>query len=186
MMEEWHTDQTPADAPLRHCRRLRRHELRRVAGRRRHRRRRRTPPWAAADEGRRAELPGRGHRGLSGLQLGPGQRRRRRGSATSAPPRRRAWSARSPTGSRSPRSSSTRWGSRSRTPRSSSARRTSSARASAPSSGRTSCRREVVETKLRDAAGRGPARQVALGAVARRAGGRRGLHGAAGAGGDAA
>ena len=42
-------------------------------------------------------------------------------------------------------------GSRSRTPRSSSARRTSSARAWAPSSGRTSCRREVVETKLRDA-----------------------------------
>ena len=45
---------------------------------------------------------------------------------------------------------------------------------------------EVVETKLRDARGRGPARQVAVGAGTRRAGGRRGLHGAAGAGGDAA
>ncbi len=63
------------------------------------------------------------------------------GSATCAPPPRRAWSARWPTGSRSPRCSSIRWASRSRTPRSSSARRTSSARVSAPSSGRTSCRR---------------------------------------------
>ena len=45
---------------------------------------------------------------------------------------------------------------------------------------------EVVETKLRDAEVAGRLGQVAVGARARRAGRRRGLHGAAGAGRDAA
>ena len=116
-------------------------EFRRVASRSGLRRRRRAPPRAAADEGRRAELPARCDGGLPALHVGAVPWRAAAGSATSVPPRRPAWSARWPTGSRSPRCSSTRWASRSRTPRSSSARRTSSARVSAPSSGRTSCRR---------------------------------------------
>ena len=73
------------------------------------------------------------------------------GSATSAPQRKRAWSARWPTGSRSPRCSSIRWVSRSRTPRSSSARRTNSARVSGAFVRENFMSPEVVETKLRDA-----------------------------------
>ena len=79
----------------------------------------------------------------------------------SGQPPRRAWSARWPTGSRSPRCSNIHWVSRSRTPRSSSARRTSSARVWALRPGELHVPGGGGDQAARRA-GRGPARQVAV------------------------
>ena len=75
--------------------------------------------------------------------------RRAPGPATSRRPPRRAWSARSPTGSRSPRSSGTRSACPSRTPRSSPPRRTSSASRLGEFVGENFLSAEVVRQRLR-------------------------------------
>ena len=91
----------------------------------------------------------------------------RRGSATSGPAPRRRWSARSPTGSPSPRCSATRSGCRSRTRRSSPSARTRSAAASASSS-----QGNFLTRRCSPSASAGPT-SASASALARRAGERR-------------